>query len=128
MTLPRSAPRSSEPSPARTSEPKRRAMAASTVLPGACASRASTSASMIVAPQFLKRSTTVDFPDAMLPVRATLSMERKVPATGYRLSGSYPIPDSRYPIATRVQSDPHLVWELDGNDDNGPHTTPAHRP
>src|SRR5713101_6644886 len=52
----------------------RPAIAASTSPPGAWASRASASASMIVAPQRWNRSTTVDFPAAMLPVRATFSM------------------------------------------------------
>ena len=52
---------------------QRRAIAASTSPPGACASRASASASMIVAPQRRNRSTTVDLPEAMLPVRPTFS-------------------------------------------------------
>src|SRR5882762_9649073 len=74
MTLARSPARSRVPSEANTLVPNRFAMAARTALPGACASRASASASMTVAPHFLKSSTTVDLPAAILPVRPTLSM------------------------------------------------------
>src|ERR1051325_4927549 len=74
ITLARSAARSRLPSAPRTSAPKRLAMAARTVPPGAWASRASTSASMIVAPHLRNSSTTVDLPEAMLPVRPTLSI------------------------------------------------------
>jgi len=57
-----------------TSAPKRPAIAASTSPPGAWASRARASASMIVAPQRWKKSTTVDLPAAMLPVSATSAL------------------------------------------------------
>ena len=59
-------------------EPRRR-WRPSTGLPGACASRTSRSASMTVAPQARKSSATVDLPEAMLPVRATLSIGRGAP-------------------------------------------------
>ena len=118
MTLARNAARSSSPR-ATTSVPKRFAIAASTALPGACASRARTSASMTVAPHFLKRSTTVDLPEAMLPVRPTLSTEQWARSRG-------PAPCS---VLLRVaQSDLHPVSELDGSAGSVPHTTRVPRP
>ena len=122
MTLPRNAARSSEPSDANTSVPNRPAIAARTALPGACASRTSASASMIVAPHFRKRSTTVDLPAAMLPVRATLSTGNVTRETGHGNAPRFPFPVSRFPI-TAMQFDLHLVWERDDNAGTVPRTT-----
>ena len=101
MTLPRSAPRSSVPSDASTSAPNRPAIAAMTALPGACASRTSASASMIVAPHFRRRSTTVDFPAAMLPVSAMLSMKGGI---GYGVPGTGETTDTPHPVPGTYRS------------------------
>src|SRR5438552_2237879 len=102
ITLPRSAARSRLPSAARTSAPNRPAIAASTSPPGAWASRARTSASMIVAPQRWKRSTTVDLPAAILPVRATFNTERGTRkaerGTGARAGPLFRVPRSHFRV------------------------------
>jgi len=75
MTLPRNAARSSVAVPAQHVGSEASSDRRKNGTSGASASRARASASMTVAPHFLNSSTTVDLPEAILPVRPTLSTE-----------------------------------------------------